>query len=116
MQASLDEQDYQVITNEVLRRIKECYNLVPKQTSQIDDWIGIQQFTDQLPIKKDKEWVRMFLLTLPVFKNWVINLNAGQGHRTKVNVTKALPWIMSHQADIDWNQSLPRQEVIKWRF
>lgn len=115
MQASLDEQDYQVITDEVLRRIKECYNLVPKQTSQIDDWIGIQQFTDQLPIKKDKEWVRMFLLTLPVFKNWVINLNAGQGHRTKVNVTKALPWIMSHQADIDWNQPLPRQEVVKWR-
>lgn len=115
MQASLDEQDYQVITDEVLRRIKECYNLVPKQTSQIDDWIGIQQFTDQLPIKKDKEWVRMFLLTLPVFKNWVINLNAGQGHRTKVNVTKALPWIMSHQADIDWNQSLPRQEVVKCR-
>ena len=115
MQASLDEQDYQVITDEVLRRIKECYNLVPKQTSQIDDWIGIQQFTDQLPIKKDKEWVRMFLLTLPVFKNWVINLNAGQGHRTKVNMTKALPWIMSHQADIDWNQSLPRQEVVKWR-
>ena len=115
MQASLDEQDYQVITDEVLRRIKEYYNLVPKQTSQIDDWIGIQQFTDQLPIKKDKEWVRMFLLTLPVFKNWVINLNAGQGHRTKVNVTKALPWIMSHQADINWNQSLPRQEVIKWR-
>ena len=76
MQASLDEQDYQVITNEVLRRIKECYNLVPKQTSQVDDWTGIQQFTDQLPIKKDKEWVRMFLLTLPVFKNWVINLNA----------------------------------------
>lgn len=108
MQVSLDEQDYQVITDEVLRRIKECYNLVPKQTSQIDDWIGIQQFTDQLPIKKDKEWVRMFLLTLPVFKNWVINLNAGQGHRTKVNVTKSLPWIMSHQADIDWNQSLPR--------
>ena len=116
MQASLDEQDYQVITDEVLRRIKEYYNLVPKQTSQIDDWIGIQQFTDQLPIKKDKEWVRMFLLTLPVFKNWVINLNAGQGHRTKVNVTKALPWIMSHQADIDWNQSLPRQEVVKWRY
>lgn len=115
MQASLDEQDYQVITDEVLRRIKECYNLVPKQTSQVDDWTGIQQFTDQLPIKKDKEWVRMFLLTLPVFKNWVINLNAGQGHRTKVNVTKALPWIMSHQADIDWNQSLPRQEVVKWR-
>ena len=116
MQASLDEQDYQVITNEVLRRINDCYNLVPKQTSQIDKWIGIQQFTDQLPIIKDKEWVRMFLLTLPVFKNWVINLNAGQGHRTKVNVTKALPWIMSHQADIDWNQSLPRQEVVKWRF
>ena len=116
MQASLDEQDYQVITDEVLRRIKEYYNLVPKQTSQIDDWIGIQQFTDQLPIKKDKEWVRMFLLTLPGFKNWVINLNAGQGHRTKVNVTKALPWIMSHQADIDWNQSLPRQEVVKWRY
>lgn len=116
MQALLDERDYQTITEEVLKRIKEQYDLVPKNHNQIDKWIGIQQFTDQLPIKKDKEWVRMFILTLPVFKNWVINLNAGQGHRTKVNVTKALPWIMSHQADIDWNQSLPRQEVIKWRF
>lgn len=108
MQAALDEQDYQVITKEVLKRIKEHYKLVPKQTTQVDEWVGIKQFTDQLPIKKDKEWVRMFLLTLPVFKNWVINLNAGQGYRTKVNVTKALPWIMSHQADINWNQSLPR--------
>lgn len=108
MQASLDEQDYQVITDEVLRRIKERYNLVPKRTSQIDKWIGIQQFTNQLPIKKDKEWVRMFILTLPVFKKWVINLNAGQGRPTRVNLTKALPWIMNHQDEIDWNQSLPR--------
>ncbi|MFR0547968.1 hypothetical protein ACLUX9_03835 [Limosilactobacillus reuteri subsp. suis] len=108
MQASLDEQDYQVITNEVLRRIKECYNLVPKQDVQTDKWVGIKEFTSKLPVIKDKEWVRMFLLTLPDFKAWVINLNAGQGRPARVNLTKALPWIMSHQADIDWNQSLPR--------
>lgn len=108
MQALLDERDYQTITEEVLKRIKEQYDLVPKNHNQIENWVGIQEFTNCLPVKKDKEWVRMFILSLPVFKNWVINLNAGQGHRTKVNVTKALPWIMSHQADIDWNQSLPR--------
>ena len=100
--------DYQVITNEVLRRIKECYNLVPKQDVQTDKWVGIKEFTSKLPVIKDKEWVRMFLLPLPVFKPWVINLNAGQGRPARVNLTKALPWIMSHQADINWNQSLPR--------
>ena len=54
MQASLDEQDYQVITNEVLRRIKECYNLVPKQDVQTDKWVGIKEFTSKSPVIKDK--------------------------------------------------------------
>ena len=31
MEATLDEQDYQTITNEVLKRIKEQYDLMPKQ-------------------------------------------------------------------------------------
>lgn len=108
MQALLDERDYQVITNEVLKRIREQYDLVPKQDVQTDEWVYIKKFTSKLPVVKDKEWVRMFILPLPAFKPWVINLNAGQGRPTRVNLTKALPWIMSHQADIDWNQSLPR--------
>lgn len=108
MEAILDEQDYQTITNEVLKRIKECYNLVPKQDVQVDKWVGIQEFTNCLPVKKDKEWVRMFILSLPAFESWVINLNAGSGHPVRVNLTKGLAWIEANQNDIDWNQSLSR--------
>ncbi|QDR72146.1 hypothetical protein FOD75_03095 [Limosilactobacillus reuteri] len=108
MQALLDERDYQTITNEVLKRIKQQYSLVPKSHNQIEDWVGIQEFTNCLPVKKDKEWVRMFILSLPTFKNWVINLNAGSGHPTKINKTKGLAWVNDHQNEVDWNQSLPR--------
>lgn len=108
MQALLDEYDYKTITDEVLKRIKERYTLVPKQTTQADEWISIKEFTKYLPMKKDKEWVRMFILSLPAFKNWVINLNAGQGHPVRVNLTKGLVWIEDHQNDIDWNKPLPR--------
>ncbi|MBB1069134.1 hypothetical protein H5S40_03040 [Limosilactobacillus sp. RRLNB_1_1] len=108
MQALLDERDYQTITNEVLKRLKKQYDLVPKSHNQIEDWVGIQEFTNCLPVKKDKEWVRMFILSLPVFKNWVINLNAGSGYPTRVNKTEAMAWIKDHRAEIDWNKPLPR--------
>lgn len=108
MQALLDERDYQTITDEVIRRLKEQYDLVPKQATTTDKWVGIKEFTKSLPTPKDKEWVRMFILTLPAFKKWVINLNAGRGRPTRINLTKGLKWIEAHQDEIDWNQSLPR--------
>ncbi|MFR0534506.1 hypothetical protein [Limosilactobacillus reuteri] len=108
MQALLDERDYQTITEEVLKRIKEQYDLVPKNHNQIEDWVGIQEFTNCLPVKKDKEWVRMFILSLPAFESWVINLNAGSGYPVRVNLTKGLAWIEGHQNDVDWNRPLQR--------
>jgi len=107
MQAVLDEHDYQIIADKVLQQITEKYDLVPKQP-QNDQWVSLKEFTKQLPIIKDKEWVRMFILARPEFEAWVINLNAGKGYRTKVNATQGLAWINDHQAEIDWNQSLPR--------
>lgn len=107
MQATLDEQDYQSIAAEVLDIIKQSYDLVPKQPKQ-DEWVGIKEFTSLLPIVKDKEWVRMFILSRPEFKPWAINVNAGPGHHTRINMTKGLAWVNAHQDEIDWNQSLPR--------
>jgi len=107
MQAVLDEHDYQIIADKVLQQITEKYDLVPKQ-SQDDQWVGIKKFTKSLPVIKDKEWVRVFILPLPAFKTWVINLNAGRGHPTRVNATQGLAWVNDHQNEIDWNQSLPR--------
>lgn len=106
MQAILDEHDYQIIANKVLQQITEKYDLVPKQP-QTDQWVGIKEFTKRLPIIKDKEWVRMFILKRPELKGMAININAGKGHSTKVN-PDALKWVKNHQAEIDWNQSLPR--------
>lgn len=108
MQAALDKEDYQQIADEVLKLIQDKYDLVPKQQNQLEQWVGIQEFTNALPVKKDKEWVRMFILQLPEFKNWVFNLNAGKGHRVKINISKGLDWIAKNQNEIDWNQSLPR--------
>lgn len=105
---TLDDKERQLIVKEAVEIIRQEYDLPPKHQNQLEQWASIQEFTNALPVKKDKEWVRMFILPLPAFKPWVINLNAGQGRPTRINLTKALPWIMSHQADIDWNQSLPR--------
>ena len=58
MQVQLDEKDYQLIAAKVLDIIKQKYDLVPQQP-------------------KYDNWVRMFILTRPEFKSWVINLNAG---------------------------------------
>lgn len=107
MQATLDEQDYQSIAVKVLDIIKQNYDLVPKQPKQ-DEWVGIKKFTAALPVIKDKEWVRVFILTRPEFKPWTINVNAGQGHPTRINMTKGLAWVTAHRDEIDWNKSLPR--------
>lgn len=76
MQVQLDEKDYQLIAAKVLDIIKQKYDLVPQQP-KYDNWVGIKEFISELPVVKGKEWVRMFILTRPEFKSWVINLNAG---------------------------------------
>jgi hypothetical protein len=108
MQAVLDKQDYQHIADEVLKLIKTDYELVPKRHNQIEQWVGIQEFAEALPVRKDKEWVRMFILQRPEFEKLVFNLNAGKGHRVKVNMSKGLAWVNEHRDEVDWNQPLPR--------
>ncbi|MFR0607125.1 hypothetical protein ACLUV9_01910 [Limosilactobacillus balticus] len=108
MEATLDEQDYQVIADKVLQQIRKEYDLVPKgqKKQEFDEWVGIEEFTQSLPVIKDKEWVRTFILSLPVFKDWVINLNAGAGYPVRVNKTKGLKWIEKRRVEIDWNKPL----------
>lgn len=110
MQVQLDEKDYQLIAAKVLDIIKQKYDLVPQQP-KYDNWVGIKEFISELPVVKGKEWVRMFILTRPEFKPWVINLNAGRGHPTRINLNKGIAWVNAHQDEINWNRSLPRQEV-----
>lgn len=105
---TLDDKERQLIVKEAVEIIRQEYDLPPKHQNQLEQWAGIQEFTNALPVKKDKEWVRMFILQLPEFKNWVFNLNAGKGHRVKVNLSKGLNWVAKHQDEIDWNQPLPR--------
>ncbi|MBB1110080.1 hypothetical protein H5S11_06375 [Limosilactobacillus sp. pH52_RY] len=108
MEATLDEQDYQVIADKVLQQIRKEYDLVPKgyQKQEFDKWVGIKEFAQSLPVIKDKEWVRSFILSLPAFKNWVINLNAGSGYPTRVNETQGLKWIEEHKSEINWHRAL----------
>ena len=46
MEATLDEQDYQVIADKVLQQIRKEYDLVPKgyQKQEFDKWVGIKEF------------------------------------------------------------------------
>ena len=109
MQAVLDEEDYEAIAQKltpiILKQITDKYDLVPK--SPTDKWVGLKEFAKSLPVTKSKEWVRTFVLTMPEMKDWVIGINPGRGHSTKVNITKALTWVNQHPDQIDWNQSLP---------
>lgn len=78
----------------------------PKQP-QVIHWMSLDKFTKKLPIKRDKEWVRMFILPLKPLENMVINISAGRGRPTRVN-PEVVDWVVEHQSEIDWNQSLPR--------
>lgn len=78
----------------------------PKQP-QIFQWMSLPEFTKKLPVKKDKEWIRMFILPLKPLENMVINVNAGSGHPTKID-PKAIDWVFEHQSEINWKKSLPR--------
>lgn len=106
MKAVLDAQDFDVIAAEVKKRLLKDYYLTPKQ-QEPKKWLSLKEFVDQMPVKKDKEWFRLFILQRPEVINWVINLNAGKGHATKI-APQVVDWVYKHQTEIDWKQPLPR--------
>lgn len=86
------------------------YQVVKKPIEPVkpSKWVSLKEFKKMLPVNKDKEWVRMFLLKRPEFAEWVINPNGGSGRSTRVNATKAKAWVDAHATNIDWNQRLPK--------
>lgn len=109
MQATLDKEDYEAIAQQLfpilLKKIKSEYDLVPK--TRENNWVGLEEFTKELPVVKSKEWVRTYILTRPEFKQWAINVNPGRGRTTKVNASKGVAWINEHVNEINWEVSLP---------
>lgn len=102
----LSDEAYDVITEEVKKRLLKDYELIPKDKPMLTPWLSLPEFTKKLPVKKDKEWIRMFILPLKPLENMVINVNAGSGHPTKID-PKAIDWVFEHQSEINWKQSLP---------
>ena len=103
MEAILDEQDYQTITNEVLKRIKEKYDLVPKQYKPM--LISLKEFRHKYGHDKSPAWLKLYLL--PKMPG-VYGLNAGKGHPVRIDVGKVTRWLAQHEDKVDWNKSLPQ--------
>ena len=95
MEAIFDEQDSQTITNEVLKRIKEQSDLVPKQYTPM--LISLKEFRHKYGHDKSPAWLKLYLL--PKMPG-VYGLNAGKGHPVRKEVTKATPRIAQHQDKI----------------
>lgn len=101
MQATLDSSDYDMIANEVIKRIVAKYDLVPKK--QIPErLLTVKEFQQQLPVRKRADWIRNDLFQRnPELKRFAFNLNAGKGRPLKIN-PKAIDWINGHLDEIDW--------------
>ena len=85
--------------------------LIPEKEEPADNpakWLKLDEFKNELPVTKDKQWLTTFLLTKPVFKDWVINLNRGKGYKVKV-CPLAVNWVKEHTNEINWNESLSRR-------
>lgn len=101
MQATLDSSDYDMIANEVIKRIVAKYDLLPKKQSP-ERLLTVKEFQQQLPVRKRADWIRNDLFQRnPELKRFAFNLNAGKGHRLKIS-PKALDWIADHADEIDW--------------
>lgn len=101
MQATLDSSDYDVIANEVIKRIVAKYDLVPKKHIP-ERLLTVKEFQQQLPVRKRADWIRNDLFYRnPELKRFAFNLNAGKGHRLKIS-PKALDWIADHADEINW--------------
>lgn len=81
---------------------EEDYDLVPKR--QPNRQIGLPEFKADKGIKKSLVWCRTYLL--PKMPG-VHGLNAGKGHHIMIDYVPASKWFDEHEAEIDWNQSLP---------
>lgn len=101
MQATLDSSDYDMIANEVIKRIVDKYDLVPKQKNP-ERLLTVKEFQQQLPVRKRADWIRNDLFCQnPGLKQFAFNLNAGKGRPLKIN-PKAIDWINDHLDEIDW--------------
>lgn len=101
MQATLDSSDYDMIANEVIKRIVTKYDLVPKQHSP-ERLLNVKEFQQQLPVRKRADWIRNDLFYQnPELKQFAFNLNAGKGHKLKIS-PRALDWIADHADEINW--------------
>ena len=101
MQATLDSSDYDIIANEVIKRIVAKYDLVPKQKNP-ERLLTVKEFQRQLPVRKRADWIRNDLFYQnPELKQFAFNLNAGKGHKLKIS-PKALDWIADHADEINW--------------
>ena len=101
MQATLDSSDYDMIANEVIKRIVTKYDLVPKKQSP-ERLLTVKEFQQQLPVRKRADWIRNDLFCQnPELKQFAFNLNAGKGHKLKIS-PKAIDWINNHLDEIDW--------------
>lgn len=99
----LDDDVYDIIADEVEKRLRAKYNLTPKQDRPT--LIGLEQFRRQHGHNKAAAWIKLYLL--PKMPG-VFGLNCGRGHPVKIDVKKATEWLSQHEDEIDWNQSLPR--------
>lgn len=101
MQATLDSSDYDMIANEVIKRIVAKYDLLPKKQSP-ERLLTVKEFQQQLPVRKRADWIRNDLFQRnPELKRFAFNLNAGKGHKLKIS-PKALDCINDHLDEIDW--------------
>lgn len=101
MQATLDSSDYDMIANEVIKRIVAKYDLLPKKQSP-EKLLTVKEFQRQLPVRKRADWIRNDLFYQnPELKQFAFNLNAGKGHKLKIS-PKALDWIADHADEINW--------------
>lgn len=101
MQATLDSSDYDMIANEVIKRIVAKYDLVPKKHSP-ERLLTVKEFQQQLPVRKRADWIRNDLFQRnPELKQFAFNLNAGKGRPLKIN-PKAIDCINDHLDEIDW--------------
>lgn len=101
MQATLDSSDYDMIANEVIKRIVAKYDLLPKKQS-LERLLTVKEFQQQLPVRKRADWIRNDLFYQnPELKQFAFNLNAGKGHKLKIS-PKALDWIADHTDEINW--------------
>ena len=93
-----------VLTSDDYDEIAKRVAKIMLQHRSSTGWIGLRQFTDELPVRKAPEWVRFYILR---GKPWAVNVNPGKGHATRINEKQGLRWIDQHQDEIDWRRKLP---------